>query len=235
MELFTALTRTTPTLAGVAFDATIESTFTASMETTGYPMESGVNVADHSLILPLEYRMTIVASNNPLQPGITDFIGGAVSNLVPDYLAGIAGLASGLLSSSAETHASVVLQSLVTAMVARRPVQIDGGDIVLNEMVITDITRTRTAENENGLECDITLRELPRIALIESYNFGSVNVPSSDPASTRVGRIVNGGFAKIADAGEKVRNSAKNVFDRAASALPGDSAGATVSAAGGFS
>lgn len=216
-SVFTALTRTSPELAGVVFDATIESTFTASMTVTGYPMESGVNVADHSVILPLEYSMSIVASNNPLAPGITDFIGGAISNLVPDELAGLGGLASGLLSSSAETHSAAVLSTLVGTMIARRPITITDGDITLNEMVITNITRTRTTENENGLECDITLQELPRIELISSYNFGSINVNKADPASTRVGRTVNRGSARIRDAGKKIRESASNVFNK----LPG--------------
>ena len=234
MNVFTALTRTTPALAGVKFEAVVESTLTASVETTGYPLESGVDVVDHALIVPMEYTMTILASNNPLQPGVTDFIGGAVSNFVPDALAGIAGMSAGLLSSSKETHGSAVLKSLINNMVTRQPITVTDGDITLNDMLITNITRTRTVENEDGLEAEITLQELPLIERVQQDQL-SKNLTVGDPSEARAGGFIAQGQAKIADAGEKIRKGAQNVFDRVTDVFSGDEADATGVSARGFS
>lgn len=215
MSVFTALLRVSPTIGAVSFDATIESTLSASVETTTYPLESGIDVADHTLIMPLEYTMTVVVSNNPLQPGITDFIGGGISNFlrIPG-IAAIAGAFSGLLSSSNETHGSTVLQTLITQMVARQPVTITDGDITLSDMIITSVTRTRTVENEDGLEAEVTLQELPLIDRVQAPGFGTGNISVNDPSAKRGRGVVNKGFAAVKSAGEKVSNNAKNVFAR---------------------
>ena len=213
MSVFTALTRTSPEIDGVSFDAVLESTLTGNVTTTGYTLESGVEVKDHALFLPLEYTMTILASNNPLQPGITDFIGGAVSNFIPG-LAGAAGALTGLLSASAETHAQVVLQSLIESMARRIPVDITGDDINLTSMLITSVSRTRTAENENGLECDIVLQELPLIERIQSDDFGAGQVSAEDPASTKSGGIIQRGSASVRKAGDKIRARSAQVFGK---------------------
>ncbi len=220
MDVFTVLSRSTPKLErsgsaeGIEFDATLESTLSASMELTSYPMESGVNVVDHSLILPIEYAMTIVASNNPIRPGVTDFIGGALSNILPGGLAGVAGISAGLLSSSKASHSATVLATLITSMVNREMISISGGDVNLDHMMITSVTRVRNVENEDGLECDITLQEVPLIELIQSDGLGKVETDKDDPASSRAGNFVDNGVARVKEAGEAIRNRASAIFNR---------------------
>lgn len=213
MSVFTALTRVSPEIDGLSFDATIESTLSAAVETTTYPLESGIDVADHTLIIPLEYTMTIVVSNNPLRPGITDFIGGAVSNFfnIPGF-AGAAGAFSGLLSSSNQTHGAMVLQTLISKMLTRQPVDITDGDITLSSMLITSVTRNRTVENEDGLEAEITMQELPLIERIQADGFGSGDMGVNDPSKSRAGGFVAKGHAAVKNAGERIRHGAKNVF-----------------------
>lgn len=226
MSVFTALTRTRSGIDGVEFEAVLESTFTASVEMTGYPLESGVEVVDHALVMPVEYTMTILASNNPLQPGVTDFIGGAVSNFIPG-LAGFAGAFAGLLSSAPENTSSAVLGSLVSTMIARQPVTLTDGDIVLSDMMITNITRTSSADNEGGLECELTLQELPRINRITIEGSGNLSVSDADPAKTKAGKFAEKGYAKVQDAGEKIRERASDLFSKVPYITPDDSAGAT--------
>ena len=216
MSVFTALTRSRSKIDGVEFEAVLESTFSASVETTAYPLESGVNVADHAIVMPVEYTMTVLASNNPLQPSVTDFIGGAISNYIPG-LAGIAGSFAGLLSAAPESTSSVVLQTLVSTMVQRQTVTITDGDIILSDMLITNITRTSTTENEDGLECELTLQELPRIdRAFASAGAGSRNmkVSENDPAKTKIGKVVQKGHARIKSAGVKIRGKASDIFGK---------------------
>jgi hypothetical protein len=201
MSIVTMLTRNSPTLAGVSFDATLETTFKASIDITGYPLASGAEAADHSIFNPLEFTMTILASNNPLRPQVTDFIGGAISNYVD--LPTIAGLSSGFLSGRADTHAAVVLTDLIGKMVDRQPISVYGGDIQLDSMMITGIDRTRTTENENGLECIVTLQELPTLDLIHGGGMNVVNTAKDDPAHTSAGKKIHKGIAKVNEAADQ--------------------------------
>lgn len=211
MSIITALTKRSPQLNGVEFDATIESTLSASVDITTYPMESGARAADHALVNPIEYSMTIMASNNPLRPQVTDFIGGAISNVID--LPTIAGLSSGFLSGRPDTHAAAVLTMLLTQMVERQVMDVYGGDIHLSSMLIISIERTRTPENENGLECVVTLQELPTLDLIQGRSgLDNIKTDPGDQASTSAGRYIHKGVAKVQEAGAVINEAASDVF-----------------------
>jgi hypothetical protein len=82
-------------------------------------------------------------------------------------------------------------------------------------MLITSVTRTRTPENEEGLEAEITMQELPLIDRVQADGFGTGDMAINDPSKNRAGGVVAGGQAAMKTAGEKVRNASKNVFSKA--------------------
>lgn len=172
MSVISILTRKAPTFGKgeneIEFDAVIEDSFENETVFTRFPLELGANATDHGIIMPRIYTITAAVSNNPLSPNVTDFVGGFLSNFFPDSGIGaaVAGLSAGFLAGSKETRAGSTLTMLLGLMVQREPFDVDAGDIQLQDMVITNIYRTRRPEIENGLLFTAELMELPLIATV---------------------------------------------------------------------
>jgi hypothetical protein len=103
-------------------------------------------------------------------------------------------------------------------MVDREEMDIYGGDIQLSNMIITSVERTRTPENENGLEAVITLQELPRLELVRAVhdpdnpNRNPVKTDNNDQAATAAGKYIHKGIAKVQDAGAAINDRVSGVF-----------------------
>jgi len=198
VQLFT---KQAPTIAGYSFDAVLEDTFEATVEVTTYPIESGVRVSDHRILQPFKWSMIGAVSNNPLKIQLTDFLGGALSNLTNNPLVStIAGLSAGFLAGSDETRASTTLQFLIVLMQSGDPFDIDAGDITLRNMVITRLSRTKDPSNENGL---IFIADLQELITLERIAFVGPPTPAElregDPSKSAITRAINRGQKMIAD------------------------------------
>lgn len=215
MSIINLFTKQAPTIAGYSFDAILEDTLEASVEWTTYPVESGVNINDHRIIQPVTWQLTGAVSNNPLKVQITDFIGGALSNLSNNpYVASVAGLAAGFLSGSNETRASTTLEFLINLMVAGEPFDVDAGDIQLANMVISRIGRTKDITNETGLVFVAELRELITLDRIPvSGQPAQFQLRDGDPAKSGIAGVVKKGQQIARDASESVNNAANTVLD----------------------
>ena len=216
MSIINIFTRQAPTIAGYSFDAILEDTFEATVELTSYPVESGVRVSDHRILQPFKWSITGAITNNPLKTQLTDFVGGALSNLLPDnnIIAGIAGLSAGWLAGSDETRASTTLQFLITLMQAGEPFDINAGDILLRNMVITRVSRTKEPRNENGLEFVAELQELitlDRVAQVGQPT--QTQLRQGDPAQSAVARTVERGQHIAREAGAAVNSAVNTVLD----------------------
>jgi hypothetical protein len=214
MSIVTLFTRTAPSFGGFQFDAVLEDTLEASVEWTQYPIESGANAVDHGIILPFKYTLTGAISNNPLKTDITDFTG-ALSELLQDSGIGatIAGLSAGFLSGSNDTRASETLNFLIGLMTSRSPFDLDAGDIQLSNMVISNITRTKTAENEGGLEFVAELMELATLDTVLTVGSPKQSqLRDGDPAKSQAAEFINRGEQALRDAGEVTRNAVNEVL-----------------------
>jgi hypothetical protein len=215
MAVVNIFTRKAPTLSGVEFDAVLEDDFEASVDITSYPLESGVQVSDHRILNPMVWRMVGAVSNNPLRVMNTDFFGGVVSNLTDSRTAAfLAGLSSGWLAGSDETRSSTTLQFLLNLMRFGEPFTVDAGDITLSNMVITRLSRTKDAENENGL---IFVAELQELILLDRIAFVGAPAPAQlrdgDPSKSAAVRLADRGQMLLKDATNKVTEQVNNVLD----------------------
>jgi hypothetical protein len=212
VQLFT---KQAPTIAGYSFDAVLEDTFEATVEVTTYPIESGVRVSDHRILQPFKWSLVGAVSNNPLKVQLTDFLGGALSNLTNNPLvASIAGLSAGFLAGSDETRASTTLQFLIVLMQSGDPFTIDAGDITLNNMVITRLSRTKDPSNENGL---IFIADLQELITLERISFVGPPAPDQlrdgDQSKSAITRAINRGQKMVADAKAAVTKQVDSVLE----------------------
>jgi hypothetical protein len=194
-------TKQAPTIAGYSFDAVLEDTFEATVEVTTYPIESGVRVSDHRILQPFKWSMVGAVSNNPLSIQLTDFLGGALSNLTDNPLvASIAGLSAGFLAGSDQTRASTTLQFLIKLMQSGDPFDIDAGDIILYNMVITRISRTKDPVNEGGLIFIADLQELITLDRLSIVGAPTVNqLRDADQSKSALARAINRGQKMVKD------------------------------------
>jgi hypothetical protein len=206
-DLVTLLTRRAPTIHGLEFDAVLEDSLYLSAMTTGYPIESGANAADHIIINPAEVVMTVAISNNPLKASVTDFLGGFLSNYVgQSTFAAISGLSAGFLAGSDNSRAALALQTLFLIMVAREPFDLELTEGTFSNMVIIDIERTRTPENENGVEARVTMQEYPTIETFYSkWSTKQTQLNPNDSSRFQVAEWIDRGEQSVANAGAKFR------------------------------
>lgn len=215
MSIVNLFTKQAPTIAGYSFDAVLEDTFEATVEVTTYPIESGVRVSDHRILQPFKWSMTGAISNNPLKIQITDFLAGALSNLTDNPIVStIAGLSAGFLAGSDETRASTTLQFLINLMQAGDPFDIDAGDITLRNMVITRLSRTKDATNENGL---IFIADLQELITLERISFVGPPTPDElrdgDQSKSAITRVISRGQKLAADANAAVTAQVNDVLE----------------------
>jgi len=203
VSIISLATREAPTLGIedgtiVEFDAVLEDTLEAEVTYTQYPIELGAIASDHAIIEPVKWRIIGGLSNNPLKVGVMDFAGGLVSNLTDNGIAaaalGYAGGIAGYLGGSEQTRSQEALAFLLALMRERKSFDVNAGDIDLQNMVITKISRTKTPETEGGLIFIAELQELPTVELVIKNNQPEQNkLRDGDPAKTQAASDVNNG------------------------------------------
>lgn len=216
MSLVNLFTKEAPTIAGYSFDAILEDTFEMEVEITDYPIESGAKVANHRILKPFKWTMVGAISNNPLQLNVVDFAIGGLSNLTDNPLVStIAGMSAGFLSGSDETRASSTLEFLIELTRRGEPFAINAGDITLQNMVITRLSRTKEPRNEGGLEFIAELQELITLDRVTSIAQPAQSELRDDDRS-------KSGLAGVVEKGQKIaKETVKAVQDKVNNVLDG--------------
>lgn len=215
MSIINIFTRQAPTIAGYSFDAVLEDTFEATVTLTSIPIESGVRISDHRILNPFKWSMTGAISNNPVKVQLTDFLGGALSNLTDNPIVStVAGLSAGWLAGSNETRASTTLDFLIWLMQAADPFDIDAGDILLKNMAITRLSRTKEPRNEGGLEFVVELQEVISLdRIVQDTQCSVPQLRDGDPSQSALARVVKRGQAIAKEASDAVSNAVNNILD----------------------
>lgn len=215
MSIINIFTRQAPTIAGYSFDAVLEDALEASVTLTAIPIESGVRISDHRILNPFKYTLTGAISNNPVKVQLTDFLGGGLSNLTDNpFVSAVAGLSAGFLAGSDETRASSTLGFLIWLMQSSDPFDIDAGDIVLKNMAITKLSRTKDPRNEGGLEFVVDLQEVISLDRIARDTECSVpQLRDGDPSQSALSRAIKRGQAIAKEASVAVTRSVNNILD----------------------
>ncbi|UQI33097.1 hypothetical protein M3M50_10850 [Pseudomonas bijieensis] len=215
MSIINIFTRQAPTIAGYSFDAVLEDTFEATVTITSFPIESGVRISDHRILNPYKWYMTGAISNNPVKVQLTDFLGGALSNLTDNPIVStVAGLSAGFLAGSDETRASTTLDFLIWLMTSYDPFDIDAGDILLKNMAITRLSRTKEPRNEGGLEFIVELQEVISLdRIVRSTECSLPQLRDGDPSKSALSRAISKGQAIAKEANEAVSSAVNNIID----------------------
>ncbi|WKL65464.1 hypothetical protein Q1Z72_19445 [Pseudomonas qingdaonensis] len=215
MSIINIFTRQAPTIAGYSFDAVLEDTFEATVTITSVPIESGVRIADHRILNPFKWVMTGAISNNPVKVQLTDFLGGALSNLTDNPIVStVAGLSAGFLAGSDETRASTTLDFLLWLMRSYDPFDIDAGDILLKNMAITRLSRTKEPRNEGGLEFVAELQEVISLdRIVRDTECSLPQLRDGDPSKSALSRAIAKGQAIAKEANEAVSSAVNNIID----------------------
>lgn len=215
MSIVNIFTRQAPTIAGLSFDAVLEDTLDVSVSITSYPIESGVRIADHRIFNPFKWTMTGAISNNPVKVQLTDLLGGALSNLTDNpVVSTAAGLSAGWLAGSDETRPSAALDMLLKLMSESEPFDIDIGEILLKNMAITRLSRTKEPRNESGLEFVAELQEviqLDRLAAGEPRWIYQLR--AGDPSQSALARAINKGQLIAKDTAKSVSKAVNGILD----------------------
>lgn len=215
MSIINIFTRKAPTIAGYSFDAVLEDTFEATVTITSIPIESGVRISDHRILNPFKWTMTGAISNNPVKVQLTDFLGGALSNLTSNPIVStVAGLSAGWLAGSDETRSSSTLDFLIVLMQYADPFDIDAGDILLRNMAITRLSRTKEPRNEGGLEFVVELQEVIDLDRIQrDIQCTPDQLRDGDPSKSALSRVISRGQAIAKEASESVSNAVNGILD----------------------
>lgn len=198
MSIISIFTQKAPTLKIgeniITFDAVLEDTLEASVVYPMFPLEFGAEATDHGIIQPVKWTMTAAVSNNPLNLGVTE-ASAFVANLFDSAaLNAVVGLSAGILGGSKQTRAGATLEALLALMYLREPFDVDAVDKTLERMVITNISRTKNAENESGIEFVAEMMELPLISTVISNNEPvQEELREGDPAQTQAAAGINKG------------------------------------------
>jgi hypothetical protein len=218
MSIVTLFSTKAPIVGGMEFDAVLEDTLEAEVQITSYPIESGARAADHRIILPYRWSIVGIMSNNPFAGFAGSLVGGALSNFASSsgVAATVAGISAGLLAGSKDTRASDSLQALITMMVANQSFTVKAGDIELKNMVITKISRTKNPTNENGLEFEAQLQELPVLSTVTAGRLAA-NPPQSqlnqnDPSASAASSVVDKGAKTLQSATANETQQVNNVI-----------------------
>lgn len=216
MSILTLFTKQTPTLAGVELDAWLEDELEINVTMSRYPLENGAEVADHRVLNPIRWTIVGGISNNQLKTSVVDFTG-LLTNIAPNsgILSTVGGLASGFLSSSPDTRASNALQALITIAASGTPFDVDAGDVQLHNMVIVNLRRRKTPENEQALLFEAQLQELPLLNTVLTQT----SSPSRDQLSTDDQQASF--LTKLKNKGEQILNTAKADVTQAANNVRG--------------
>lgn len=214
MSVLTLFTKTAPTIGGVEFDAVLEDTLEAPVTFTDYPIESGARAIDHGILEPYRYTMLVAVSNNPLRPIFTDFAGGLLSNFFENnVISQIAGISAGILSSSNDSRGASALEFLLGLRVSRTSFDLDAGDIQLRNMVVTNVIRTKTPENEQGLFAEVQLQELATLDTVLSPTAPKQSqLRDGDPSQSQVAAAINKGEQAIRDVGASINSTIDGLF-----------------------
>ncbi|WP_236170143.1 phage baseplate protein [Pseudomonas parasichuanensis] len=215
MSIVNIFTRQAPTIAGYSFDAVLEDTLDVSVTITSFPIESGVRISDHRILNPFKWTMTGSISNNPVKVQLTDFLGGALSNITSNPIVStIAGLSAGFLAGSDQTRASTTLDFLIWLMQSADPFDIDAGDILLKNMAITRLSRTKEPRNEGGLEFVVELQEVIELDRIARDTECSIpQLREGDPSQSALSRAIKRGQAIAKEANDAVSSAVNDILD----------------------
>ena len=156
-------------LGGIQLDSVIEEAHENTIELTQNPIETGVDITDHAIVLPKKVNLRAVVTDSPL--GVAAF-------------AAIVDSVTGLFGTSTESNVTRSQQaylSLVALQEAREPLALVTRLLIYDNMLITSISVTQDKDTSRAVFLNISLEQ---VIIVESQ-LAEIDPGDLEEGSTR--------------------------------------------------
>ena len=164
MNLFNILFRMPQSsIGGITMDVALSETHTAQSEISENPIETGESVADHVRLMPLELEIEGIISDSPIT-----------------VLGPITGIFSTITKILGNTSRSIDgYNQLLTLWKTREPFVVVTGLKVYENMILTNLSVPRNAQNANAIQFTATMRQVLIIGGAFGFLSGFTSLGSS--------------------------------------------------------
>ena len=152
-------------IGGIQLDSVLEETHNNTVRITTNPVESGVDISDHAVVVPKKVKLKAIVTDSPL--GVAAFAA------IVDNISGLFGTST----SGNTTRSQQAYNALVALMDAREPLELVTRLVVYTDMLITHIS---VSQNKDTSQVVILNIELEQVIITSSE---VVDIPESSLAS----------------------------------------------------
>jgi hypothetical protein len=154
--------RTKRSLGGIQLDSVLEEAHDNTIRLTQNPIESGVDVTDHAIVVPKKLSMRAVVTDSPLGLAAFALLVDSVTNLF------------GTSTNENATRSQQAYALLLALKERREPIVVTTRLVVYDNMVITRLAVVQDKDTSQAVFLNI---ELEQIIITESQ---IVDIPPSD-------------------------------------------------------
>lgn len=184
--------RTRKSLAGIQLDAVVSEQHTNTVTVTDNPVESGVDVTDHSVVQPKVINIVGVVSDSPLGAEAFSQIVDNVTNLF------------GSATDSNVTRSAAAYRDLVDIQNRRQFIDVQTNLVLYRNMIITNISVTQDKDNSRIVRLNIECREVI---------ISDTEVIQLSPEQLEAGQVRNQGASAV-EKGRQEANEASESTNR---------------------
>lgn len=156
-------------IGGVALDGVIEEVHDNSIRLTQNPIENGVDITDHAIVLPKKLRVRAVVTDTPLRSA-------ALTQIV-DNITGLFGTStSGNVTRSVNGY-----NAMVALMESREPITVVTRLVTYNDMLITSVGTSQDKDTSRAAFLNMELEQV----VITSSEISATSSDNLAPDGTR--------------------------------------------------
>ena len=192
-------------IGGIEYDAVLESELNAEIKKTGYAIESGANVTDHTMPQPIRYSARAAVSNIELGFSAVGLAAGALSNLTNSGIGALVAGASSLAIDK-EDRASSTMVKLMDLFAQRKLYTVNTGQITLKNMMLVSFRQVNEPRYGGMVVIDLELEELLTTELIATKAAAPTqdDLHDNDDSKTEATSFLDKGIKTVDDIGSQV-------------------------------
>lgn len=192
-------------IGGIEYDAVLESELNAEIKKTGYAIESGANVTDHTITQPVRYSARVAVSNIVLGFSAVGLAAGALSNLTNSGIGALVAGASSLAIDK-EDRASSTMVKLMDLFAQRKLYTINTGHVTLKNMILMSFRQVNEPRYGGMVVIDLELEELLTTELIATKAAAPTqdDLHDNDDSKTEATSFLDKGIKTVDEIGSQV-------------------------------
>ncbi len=135
-------------LGGIQLDGIVEEAHQNTIRVTQNPVETGVDITDHAIVMPKKLNITAMVTDTPL--------GTAAFAQIIDTITGLFGTST----SANITRSQQAYNALVALQEAREPISITTRLVTYNDMLITDVSVSQDKDTSRSIVLNISTEQV---------------------------------------------------------------------------